>query len=196
MIVDHFPHVDAPGMIRPCLDVPFVPYQRPLKRADVKRLAESEPFSSLPRSLIPDESTDLAPPVMHFALEMVYGALVAYAIERGVAVYYPRTKPTAIAKTALDGEATVDQGGDTGRQPKNAEVDVGASMERGLQAMVEDTARQYSLIVSFYTNYHLARDDVPKTGEIEKMCAVLGTERPPAWYVDGYKITWVPFNRK
>lgn len=169
---------------------------------------------------------------MHFALEMVSGALVAYAKERGLAVYYPPDETdyqydsdidadsvdepaSPVAKTPLNGEAPVDQGDDRGRQPRSAEIDVGASMERGLQAMVEDTGaqvsmtllriafgtqrsavRQYSLIVSFYTNYHLGRDDVPKTREIEKMCAVLGTDRPPAWYVDGYKNTWVPFNRK
>lgn len=89
-----------------------------------------------------------------------------------------------------------------GPRKQGAEVERAASMKRALYDIIKVnklpintrmlkltlgvqrmSVRETSIIASFYTNYDLGGEDLPRTDDIEKLRAAVGSKYQPAWYL-------------
>ena len=50
--------------------------------------------------------------------------------------------------------------------------------------------RDTSMVASFYSNYDLKANDLPRTEDIEKLRTAVGSQHPPGWYLDRSNLTW------
>ncbi|KAI0933286.1 hypothetical protein AcV7_004799 [Taiwanofungus camphoratus] len=186
-----------PAGVKRNLPVPFKPNQRVLTDEDVRRTAQTPPFGTLPRVLIPSSKMALKPPVMHYGWRANRSKLLKYAEEHGL-IWDPEIEdPVPMDELSAENKARHLMSNEPG------------SMHNALQGMVKELGLSYPpcllsvatgflfedfTLVRLYTNYDLAR--TPSDEVVEALRVKLGEPEKPRWYLDAVQYRWTPRGRR
>ncbi|KAI0933285.1 hypothetical protein AcV7_004798 [Taiwanofungus camphoratus] len=191
-----FSSLDPPDVKRN-LPAPFKPTHKVLKDEDILRTAQTPPFETLPRILIPSSKMGLKPPVMHYGWRVNRAKLLKYAEDHGL-VWDPNYEgPTPLEEMSAEEKASRLRSNEPG------------SMHHALRGMVKELGLSYPPnllsvtagfllgecgIITLYTNYDLAR--APSDEVVEALRVKLGEPEKPRWYLDAVQYWWCTRGRR
>ncbi|KAL6300997.1 hypothetical protein BKA93DRAFT_930569 [Sparassis latifolia] len=197
--------IDHPGKDRSDLVPPFIPTTAKIPLEQRKVVLELPPFDTLPRILIPTSKSRLKPPVMHCGWVANESLLLEYAREHKI----PILRRAKLKDTLdIDGEDEFDEEMNTvvpidsvdPREDRMAYVfllndalsrivqELNIPWPLRLLSLTRPMAAGCPLIISLFTNYHLAK--APRSTAIEALRMKLHETEQPKWFLDSSDWRW------